>query len=182
MRYRWLLFTICFIAWITNSMAESDVANKQYRIEIIVFSHITQAALKSEQWSYEIAPFYRQLPETQNDPLQLSDELNMTALAEQLNSHPPYHVLIHKAWQASVDDLYRRNDILLTSDDNSIMGTLSLRLQRYFDVSFDLFFDAPSAITHSGYLRLQQTRRMRSDELNYIYHPLYGILMKISRV
>ena len=64
---------------------------------------------------------------------------------------------------------------------------------RYIDLKFNLLFAQPLS-TISGandysntqgrfaYFRLQQNRRMRSRELNYIGHPLYGVLVKVVPV
>lgn len=72
-------------------------------------------------------------------------------------------------------------------------GTLSIHLKRYFNIDLNLLFAEPtdtlseladddqfSAInTGLMYFHLKQMRRMRSDELDYIDYPLYGILIKI---
>ena len=76
-------------------------------------------------------------------------------------------------------------------------GTLSLYLNRYINSSFDLRFAMPSkqfnGLNHNNnpaeessqaftYIALKQSRRTRSNELNYIDHPVYGILMKVTPV
>jgi hypothetical protein len=74
-----------------------------------------------------------------------------------------------------------------------VNGTVTPSLQRYIDVKFNLLFAQPlSALPGSSqmnnahnkfaYFRLQQTRRMRSKELNYVGHPLYGVLIKVIPV
>lgn len=77
-----------------------------------------------------------------------------------------------------------------------VNGTMTVSVRRYFDVRLDLLFAAPTKqLVHLSntdyfdytnsrlvYFRLLQNRRMRSNELNYIDFPLYGVLIKITPV
>ena len=73
-------------------------------------------------------------------------------------------------------------------------GVMSLYLNRYVNAQFNLAFAMPTsqfeALNHNPksakpshqaftYLMLNQKRRTKSNELNYIDHPVYGILMKV---
>ncbi len=72
-----------------------------------------------------------------------------------------------------------------------INGTITPSLIRYINLKFNLLLTEPVAILPDfnhysnnregqfAYFHLQQNRRMRSDQLNYIGHPLYGILVKV---
>lgn len=81
-------------------------------------------------------------------------------------------------------------------NDNNIWqvnGSVKISLDRFFDVNFNLYFAEPKnkifAIAGNNslvntadnfvYFRLKQHRRMRSNELNYISMPMYGVLIKI---
>lgn len=95
--------------------------------------------------------------------------------------------------------------ITQTSDDTiaydeaafwQVDGLLHIDLNRYFNTHFDLFFAAPMNQVQElsttdnfadndnplAYFQLNQKRRMRSKELNYIGHPLYGVLVDIKKV
>lgn len=74
-----------------------------------------------------------------------------------------------------------------------VNGTITPSLIRFIDLDFNLLFSQPVStlpkLSHDSnvqgrfaYFRLKQSRRMRSKELNYIGHPLYGILVKIVPV
>lgn len=77
-----------------------------------------------------------------------------------------------------------------------VNGTMTIGVRRYFDVNLNLTFAAPinqiKSLTNSDYFsdiknglvyfRLLQNRRTRSKELNYIDHPLYGILIKVTAI
>lgn len=75
-------------------------------------------------------------------------------------------------------------------------GLIRLDTVRYINTRYNLYFAAPTGEiqdlsnndnfaeidTPLIYFKLDQFRRMRSDELNYIGHPLYGILIKVTKV
>ena len=74
-----------------------------------------------------------------------------------------------------------------------VNGTMTLSVQHYLDAQFNLLFAVPipqvqtlsrndyfsNAPGNFVYFRFLQNRRMRSQELNYISHPLFGVLIKI---
>lgn len=75
-------------------------------------------------------------------------------------------------------------------------GTLNIYLNRFFNIHFNLLFAQPAEQLTSlvpdvqfqniqnglAYFSLLQTRRLKTNELNYIDHPLYGVLIKIVPV
>lgn len=75
-------------------------------------------------------------------------------------------------------------------------GLLRLDKLRYINSHYDFIFATPAGVIQDlsttdnfskvdaplVYFRLDQKRRMRSDELNYIGHPLYGVLINITKI
>jgi hypothetical protein len=75
-------------------------------------------------------------------------------------------------------------------------GLLRLNMVRYINSQYDFTFAATAGTIQDlsttdnfskvdaplVYFKLDQTRRMRSDELNYIGHPLYGVLINITKI
>ena len=68
----------------------------------------------------------------------------------------------------------------------SVRGTVKVSLARYLQVEIDLLYSrfAGGAVAASdgtpSRFRLEAQRRMRSRELHYIEHPLFGVLMRIT--
>lgn len=170
-----------------------------YQVELIVFSHINSAALKSEYWP--VAPPLT-IPE---NTLNLANEQILSEKQWQLKPlhklllQNQYPVLLHLAWRQSNSSLQQGVRIHLVGGDvygdqvSQLNGTLYIHLERYFNLHFDLQFLLPWSniqnlhlenITHASdddYMEfnINEKLRMRSSELNYIDHPLYGILIEI---
>lgn len=128
--------------------------------------------------------------------LALNEEANL------LNRQSGYKVLLHTAWIQKVNGPKQALPIKIvggnlynvgSNSQPQINGTITISLRRYFDVQFSLYFaeraQELNALSPNGYFsnldqglayfHLLQTRRMRSNELNYISYPLYGVLIKI---
>ena len=77
-----------------------------------------------------------------------------------------------------------------------INGNLKISVNRYFNLHFNLIFAEPlttiQTIDSNGYFdsvhspfvyfHLNQNRRTRSNELNYIDFPLYGVMFEIKKI
>ena len=162
-----------------------------YQFEVIIYSHITTEALQSEYWP-SVPPLA--IP---NNAIELSDDQIVPSSQWQLSSTQKfleknnYQILIHRAWQAHASSLKQPQIIHLSTTQAN--GFITISLERYFNLDFDFEFLLPWAniqnlnltnVTHQDNdpnLRFNLTAdlRMRSNELNYIDHPLYGILVKI---
>lgn len=68
----------------------------------------------------------------------------------------------------------------------TVHGTVTVSLARYLQVDVDLLYrrpesgDAAAPDTAPTRFRLVSERRMRSGELHYIDHPLFGVLMLLT--
>ena len=75
-------------------------------------------------------------------------------------------------------------------------GLLTIKLQRYFNLHFNLLLAQPTneiqqlskngyfddVSSHYVYFHMLQNRRTRSSELNFVGHPLMGVLLKIEKI
>lgn len=144
---------------------------------------------------------------------------SLNSEVRELNRQPNYHVILHLAWKQKISEPDQAqpvhifggniqgnpsetNNSLFANLDYALIkpwqvdGTVTVSVQRYFDVKLNLYFALPAAMLakssstgyfpdiHKGvvYFHLLQDRRMRSNELNYVSHPLYGVLIKIVRM
>ena len=121
-----------------------------------------------------------------------------------LNKSDRYNVLLHKSWQQTgLDDTDaisiqvdtsgtkktdRENQVL----KSSVQGSLKLVLGRYLHIHTDLLYKrlnntdkqtAPALNSNIfSEFKIQSQRRMRSNELHYIDHPLVGILVLVKPI
>lgn len=129
------------------------------------------------------------------------------ALAEhiaKLESSGRYNILLQQSWQqtglSNINAINVHIDTAAESPENdnnklqsSVQGTLKLILGRYLHLHTDLLYkrpkqsnDSTSATLYgrSNYneFEIKSQRKMRSNELHYIDHPLIGILVLVSPI
>lgn len=163
-----------------------------YQIEIIIFSHITDEGLRSEYWTtpppLKVSPDAVKLSSDQILP---ERDWRLQSVHRQL-AHNQYPVLLHLAWVESANNLKHGQVVELSSDE--MEGIAAIRLEHYFQVRFNCRFFLPwetiadknlPNLTHENNsdtvsFKINESFRMRSNELNYVDHPLYGILIQIT--
>ena len=211
-----IMLLLASVFCVSSSFA--NLQPHQYQVELIVFSHINAKGLNSEYW-----PAYTPIALNNSKIISLSssnntvpgnaftllpkNEFRLNREAERIASRPGYKLLLHIAWRqtftnpAPTEFIHLYGGNTYTNSNNTannwqLNGILSISVNRYFNVNFNLNLAEPAnqiqrflnrdnqnnVLNHFAYFRFSQSRRMRSNELNYFGHPLYGIIMKISKV
>ncbi len=158
-----------------------------YQVEVIVFSHISAENLSLEHWR-KAEPIVIPANALDLDPEQILPPSNWrlkTIQQSLISNHDP--IILHLAWQEKMNGLRTRRVFHLSGGETygnelpQLNGLLSIKLQHYFDIYFNLQFLMPIDTSNSALVRynFSQKLRMRSNELNYIDHPLYGIFIEI---
>lgn len=198
-------------------LAHASTPPSEYQFELIVYAHITPAGIQSAYWGPSLPGNYTS--NTQNIQLKPVTDLpsisypTLTRLPEsawtlkraenRLKNKMGAKVLYHSAWRVKRENLLgKRMYFALTNDagqtpeqSDTVTGTLSVKLSRYFNNDLSLFFTVPSNEIQSSlisshgpcdanglcHFRLQQKRRTRSGLVNYFDHPLFGALLLISK-
>ncbi len=176
-----------------NSQDEFD----QYDIEILIFEQSHQIGLDNEQWqklevdegeadggdggdgdfpTKEILETVSLDDGGENVIVELpSTSLTLADTRERLNSTVDYRVLYHKAWHQTVRDKDKSTAVWIELPE--LEGTINLHKQRFLHFSADLSFNSLF-----GEVKLEQSRRLKSKELHYFDHPLFGILVRVVKI
>lgn len=150
----------------------------------------------------KLSPFDSQKPDNALPQLLPPNDWKLNKIVKRLSNHG-YTIIFHVAW---IQDFFAKFNYPIhlfipehasSTPTTTMNGTIDITLNRYFNVAIDLILGEPindltSVISSKAleknfynikhgvaYFQLKQNRRMKSDELNYIDHPLYGILIKI---
>ncbi|NVK39714.1 MAG: hypothetical protein HWE39_00595 [Oceanospirillaceae bacterium] len=169
-----------------------------YKIEVLVFAHTSPAALKEQDWRALEIPrradaielgnngngAYQRLP---------ANNLVLTAEKNRLTEEADYHTLFHGAWYQPVGDaasalpVRLRGGKLMPNNAYELDGYVTLDLDEYLNIHPDLYysFKAPAGSGASDdkilSANLKTSRRIEVDEIHYIDHPLFGMLVVIQR-
>jgi len=169
-----------------------------YKVEILVFAHSSPSALKEQRWRDLKVPrrpdaielgnggngAYQRLP---------GNNLVLTAEKNRLSEQADYRTLFHGAWYqpvsaaGSAHPVRIRGGKLMPNNAYELDGYLTLDMDDYLNVRPDLYYSflAPDSTDSNGdkvlTVNLKTSRRVNADEIHYIDHPLFGMLVVIQR-
>ena len=128
-------------------------------------------------------------------------ELSLSAVRNRLRRSAHYRPFLHAGWRLrglprsvarpahvspSLDDSSAGAAGGVAGERPTVHGTVTVSLARYLQVDVDLLYSRPAGgqaaapNTAPTRFRLVSKRRMRSGELHYIDHPLFGVLILLT--
>jgi hypothetical protein len=106
-----------------------------------------------------------------------SSGLTLGDLARRLQSSPNHRLLAHQSWRQPGLGPSSAKPVALVQTlegTGTLFGTITLIRRRYLHADVDLWFETGDTLEQA---RMQQSRRMRSDELHYLDHPRLGVII-----
>ena len=170
--------TSALLMFITLSLTAFNALAQSYAVEMIIFANIDGDDRYSETWRTEPG-----LPDTSRAaPISGADNgvvavgssaYRLSGIWQVLRGSSQFRPLRHLAWTQRGRSSRSAPEILLgDSPTSDVYGTVRLSRSRFLHLDLDLLLS-----DDNGSYRLINHRRMRSNELNYIDHPLFGVLV-----
>ena len=128
-------------------------------------------------------------------------DLTLIEIRNRLRRSAHYRPLVHAGWRLpglprsaarpvhvgrSLDDSEVRAAEGVGAGRSSVHGTVTVSLARFLQVDVDLLYHRPASGEAAApssaptRFRLVSERRMRSGELHYVDHPLFGVLVLLT--
>ena len=186
----------------------ADAAQQWYTVEIIVFDVPGSGELGAEHWpavpgepslegAVELTPALEDAPGGGVHAFRLLDraDLSLNRVRSTLRRSARYRPLLHAGWRLpglprnAARPAYVGTWLAAAgsgSDPPAVRGTVKVSVARYLHVELDLLYRRSGddvAVAPEGtptWFRLESVRRMRSRELHYFDHPLFGVLVRIT--
>ncbi len=180
-----LLFLL-LISSITTAFAKE---NKWYRVEMLIFE------MKDKQPLIENAeqgkPSFTNAINLNSDPstefsLLLDNQLALQDAKRRIQKN--YHLVLHKGWRQMITDKEHAQKVHLIGGKQlsaalgefEVDGTVRLSSGRNLNIDADLLFRQPSSHEQSQAFRLKESSRLRINEISYIDHPMYGVIVMVT--
>jgi len=113
------------------------------------------------------------------------EQLALKDLVRRLENSGEFEVLQQLAWQQPVPERGSPQPIYVNLSNGELQGHLAVTLGRYLHTQATLWLKPTptgAASDLAGYAQLEQSQRMRSGDLHYFDHPLFGLLVRIDKV
>jgi len=187
--------------------AADDTPN--YTLEVIVFDTYALKSWTEEYWPDDLEPldydgnyflsdllsgkYARGEANIRNQPIELN------SIARKLSPEKGYKILFHKAWSQNTGSDRQMPTVIIESAKGSsqLSGTIKLYKSRFAHVDFDLNLErqipnkikseflaqqkfSPDEIAPETWqFKLKESRKIRPNQLHYIDHPLFGIIVQL---
>lgn len=176
----------------------------RYTVEVIVFENYALRGWTEEHWPDEI-----ELPMTEESTSVLTTgksplfieaaTTSLDTVAQKMSKG--YRILFHKAWSQNAMDTKDAPTVLIESaqeNGTQMIGTIKLYKTRFAHVEVDLEFEkaipakileafaenqqlALDVLPSHWRFNLTEARKIKGDELHYIDHPLFGVLVQLHK-
>ncbi|HSG02444.1 MAG TPA: CsiV family protein [Marinobacterium sp.] len=163
---------------------ELKALDNLYTVELVLFKQ-KAPSFNEEVWPTDLPAIDftgARLP-IPNDgmPLSANEELAKSdyGLSDEANrlARQGYEVLYHNAWLQQFNP-NTQSTLMLVDPFGSFEGTVRIERQRFLHVYPQVnLYTALGAEQPGSVIRLQESRRMRSQEIHYIDHPVMGMLV-----
>ena len=200
-----LVFVILCCAHGFAFATESQTNEQWYQVEMIIFSQIPDGELQDEMWPqiraftppmrvFSLVPMQIYQAQTlTNYPLLLPTDFLLSKPAEHLMNNPHYHLVGHLSWLQPIGSSDRAPTYIQAANNQSAVDALvQLKQNRFIQLSIQAVIAINDSdlttslkqlkdIDTNAQIRfaLHQSIRMKTQELNYIDSPYFGILLEI---
>lgn len=162
-------------------LASVGAQAQSYAIEMIVFANTDDEERYTEAWRADPG-----LPDTSRaTPISAGSDVSavgssgyrLSGAWQALRNSGQFRPIQHLAWTQRGRPARSAPEILIGDGPSSaVYGTVRMSRSRFLHLDLDLLLN-----DGSGSYRFINHRRMRSNELNYIDHPMFGILVIATR-
>ena len=186
----------------TPTLYAAATSGPDYEVEVLVFKNDMPELEGKEIWSPERVDMT--LPEIDSaskaaDTSSEETDLGKAALA--MSEKPGYVILAHKRWSQTADAKSTSPLMRISTDSGDLDGTLVFYLSRFLHVEVKMLLKDMNGSDGAGSAagksdpandgkttaenqlmayRITESRRVRSNEINYFDHPKFGVLVQIT--
>ncbi len=130
-------------------------------------------------------------------------ELSMGGVYQRLRASARYRPVLHMGWVQPLDNsdhtlgVHVRGDAMsavnpasamLANSPSTVDGTVALRRGRFLHTDVDLVYSKAATPAENAsvnpplQVRMTDSRRLRNNELHYLDHPLFGVIITVNPV
>jgi hypothetical protein len=181
------------------------------QVEVIIFQTLALSGWTEEYWPDDkpapVLDNITQLNGQDGYAKRLpNSKLSLTKEVEKMTNERGYDVLAHFGWRQPANTSQQAKPILIDSQlqqrrqgVSNLLGTLKIYQGRYAHIDIDLELErripgptkqafaqhqqlSTEWLAESWRFHIKESRRIKSGQLHYIDHPIFGILVKIDTV
>lgn len=154
---------------------------KRYQIELVIFENKNGALVGNERWTSEAPPLETTGAVAADDGL--ADDSKLASALTNLEKDSTYRVVTQKKW-VQIGEEKKSSKLMLVQAGTELEGLAQFYVSRFLHIELDLRLrpaDAPLSETGTPVVfRLDEKRRIKSQETHYFDHPKFGALVRVT--
>ena len=186
----------------TPTLYAAATSGPDYDVEVLVFKNDMPELEGKEIWSPERVDMA--LPEIESASKAAdtnSEETDLGKAALAMSEKPGYVILAHKRWNQTAEAKSTSPLMRVATDGGDLDGTVVFYLSRFLHVDVKMLLKDMNGADRAGSAegnnvpenagktaaenilmayRIDESRRIRSKEINYFDHPKFGVLVQIT--
>lgn len=172
------ILAIVAAALLVGAFAAFAQERRLYSVEVLVFAHPGGDAMQAEAWRADPGEpdISRAAPAGGEVSALGPSSYRLSGAWQALRNSSGYRPLRHLAWtQAGYSEARAPHVLVGDGPGSELHGVVQVSRARFLHAKVDLVYqDAGQRY------RFTSRRRMRANELHYLDHPLFGVLMIVT--
>lgn len=179
MRVPILIAIVCLVFGVAAAAAP---APSSYNVEIVVFQSELAELEGGEQLAGARPRDLLADLAIAEPPAAPAAEGELSAIVQALEKDARYRVLVHQQWTQTAEAKSATKPVRITDPGQKLDGVFRFYLSRFLHVEMNLLLQDGAAANPGETLvyRLQEHRRVRTQELHYFDHPKFGALVRVT--
>ncbi len=192
---RIILIALLFFTVATAQAAPSNQSNN-YEVEVLVFRNLMPSLVGNELWTQDtVNPVIKDLANAVSPVPAPPVDSVLSDAAIALSGNPHYQLLVHDSWIETAETRFASKPVRISASEpgnpQELDGTVRFYLNQYMHVVLHLLLKEPAPDSGASIFgapaapvlyRLDDQRRIRLNQVNYFDHPMFGVLLRVTRV
>ncbi len=181
---------------IASAQAATSPPDNRYEVEVLVFRNLMPNLVGNELWTRDtVNPVIKGLARAVTPVPASPVDAQLTDAAIALSGNKHYQLLFHESWIETARSRFAskadRITVSAPGNPDELDGTLRFYLNQYMHVVLHLLLTEPAPTSGPSLFaspaapiqyRMDDARRIRPNEVNYFDHPMFGVLLRVTKV
>jgi len=165
-----------------NLPVQAAPAEKEsgYEIEVVVFENRLPELIGDEMLAKDAEARVKKIAIAVTPEAAISESYLYPTISNLLTQDGRYRVIAHQHWQQTIDAKTVAKPVLVVATNPAeLEGTIRFFMSRHLHLDVDLLYR--DVTTESGNIiyRINEQRKVKSQETHYFDHPRLGVLIRV---
>jgi hypothetical protein len=174
-----LLFGFGLLSTLPARAASAD-KESTYEIEVVVFENRLPELIGDEMLARDAEARIKKLESAVTPEAAVSEPYLHPTITSLLDQDGHYRVLAHQHWQQTIDAKTVAKPVrVMATNPAELEGTIRFFMSRHLHLDVNLLFRDVAAGSGNVVYRLNEQRKLKSQETHYFDHPRLGVLIRV---